>query len=57
MMAASGEVGKGTVAALLAQGVDSSSIVAAGRNPESLNDFECGRLSSSATPITGIKPV
>jgi NAD(P)H dehydrogenase (quinone) len=37
VMAASGEVGKGTVAALLAQGVDPGSIVAAGRNPESLN--------------------
>jgi len=35
-MAASGEVGKGTVAALLAQGVDSGSIIAAVRKPESL---------------------
>jgi len=44
-MAASGEVGKGTVAALLAQGVDSSSIVAAGRNPESLNTLNAEGLT------------
>ena len=36
-MAASGEVGKGTVEALLAQSINSGSIVAAGRNPLSLN--------------------
>jgi NAD(P)H dehydrogenase (quinone) len=36
-MAASGEVGKGAVAALLAQGVDPGSIVAAARNPVSLS--------------------
>ena len=39
VMAASGEVGKGTVAALLAQGIDPASIVAAGRNPASLNSL------------------
>jgi len=44
-MAASGEVGKGTVAALLAQGVDPGSIVAAGRNPASLNTLSTGALT------------
>lgn len=37
VMAAGGEVGKGTVAALLGQGVDPGSIVAAARSPASLN--------------------
>src|ERR1700733_14606719 len=44
-MAASGEVGKSTLAALLAQGVDSDSIVAAGRNHESLNTLNTESLT------------
>jgi NAD(P)H dehydrogenase (quinone) len=42
VMAASGEVGKGTVAALVAQGVDPGSIVAAGRNTASLSSSNTG---------------
>ncbi|HEX4138434.1 MAG TPA: NAD(P)H-binding protein [Bryobacteraceae bacterium] len=45
VMAASGEVGKGTVAALLAQGVDPASIVAAARNPEPLNTLNTEALN------------
>jgi NAD(P)H dehydrogenase (quinone) len=44
VMAASGEIGKGTVAALLAQGVDAGSIIAAARNPASLNTLNTGAV-------------
>jgi len=44
-MAASGEVGKGTVAALLAQGVDPGSIVAAARNPAFPDTSNAGALN------------
>jgi NAD(P)H dehydrogenase (quinone) len=65
VMAASGEVGKGTVAALLARGVDPTCIIAAARSPASANTSNTGAVtfcqadyrdeSSMATAFRGVR--